>query len=421
MPTGTRWYRGFGAIAAAVVALLVLLVIVAAQDDSGPGLTGVDPTKVPALARQMLPVIDDVVSEQCPELPPVWVVAEVMAESSWNPKAHSNDSNGGASGLLQINDRNWAAAGGRPGSGDIFVPETHLRIGIPWVCANLRAVTGYLKTTGKPTAPLDAMLVCHIAGCGRVTGSATGVPRPGEAGCGATCVGLIDRYLANIHRYVHQFSAPVGVPGGPGPPPSPPPPPQAVLAANDLGAGRARPAAVGVQGGLGGTVTVGGITTAALPPAPVAFSGPKTGCTEPDPTTTGCLTAATRYGYQARVTAFGDNGAGPHAIVRASCWDRHAWNPRSDHAKGRACDLFPGAAGTFATGAALEQGWRVANWYRANAAGLHVAYLIWQGRYWDPRSKDQDGWGERYDGAGIYNVKDPTGGHFDHVHVSFVD
>jgi transglycosylase-like protein with SLT domain len=415
MLTGTRWYRDLCLIAAAVVGLLVLLIIGAAEDDSGPGLTGVDPAKIPALARQMLPVIDDVVSNQCPELPPVWVVAEVMAESSWNPGAHSNDSNGGASGLLQINDRNWAAAGGHPGSGDIFVPETHLRIGIPWVCANLRAVTGHLEATGKPTAPLDAMLVCHIAGCGRVTGSATGVPRPGEAGCGATCAGLINRYLANIHRYVQQFSAPVGVPGGPTPPP------QAVLAAGDLGAGRAQPAALGVPGPVGGAVTVGGITTPTLPPAPAAFTGPETGCTQADPTTSGCLTAATRYGYQAEVAAFGGDGSRPPAIVKASCWDRHAWNPTSDHAKGRACDLFPGAAGKFATGAALEQGWRVANWYRTNAARLHVSYLIWQGRYWDPRSKDQDGWGQRYDGAGIYDVNDPTGGHFDHVHVSFAD
>jgi Transglycosylase SLT domain len=434
-----------------MAALLALLIMTAAGDDAGPGLTGVDPAAVPALARQMLPVIDDVVRNQCPELPPVWVVAEVMAESGWNPHAWSNDSNGGAAGLYQINERNWVVAGGQPwasspppASSDIYQPETQLRVTIPWVCANLRAVTGHLRATGKPTSPLDAMLVCHIAGCGRVTGSATGVPRAGEAGCGGTCVGLIDRYLDHIHQFVTRFSAPVQ------PPPLPQPPPPAVqpapgvqpvpdevraqsatqgpraasqaqAAVQAAGAeARIAPASIGGPGGLGGAVTVGGITTAALPAAPAAFLGPRTGCTQHDPTTSGCLTAATRYGLDAEVAAFGDYHRGP-SVSQASCWDAHAWNPSSDHAKGRACDLFPGAAGSFAQAAPLAQGWRVANWFRTNAAALHVSYVIWQGRYWDPSTGDQGGWGERYDGGGVYNVRDATGGHYDHVHVSFAE
>jgi hypothetical protein len=255
------WTRDLGAIAVGMAIVLALLIVAAARDDAGPGPTGVDPAKVPALAKQMLPVIHDVVREQCAELPPVWVVAEVMAESGWNAHAWSNDSNGGAAGLYQINQRNWVVAGGQPWasappphSADIYQPETQLRITIPWVCTNLRAITGHLKATGKPTAPLDGMLVCHIAGCGRVTGSATGVPRSGEAGCGRTCASLINRYLKRVHQYVAQFSAPA----------------------------------------IGGTVTVGGDTTAALPPAQAAFLGPKTGCTQLDPTTSGCLTATTR-------------------------------------------------------------------------------------------------------------------------------
>jgi hypothetical protein len=120
------------------------------------------------------------------------------------------------------------------------------------------------------------------------------------------------------------------------------------------------------------------------------------------------------------VAAFGDPRAGP-AISRASCWDAHPWNPSSDHATGRACDLFPTQPGSFTRGAAVERGWRVANWYRLHAAALHVRYLIWQGRYWDPRTGDQGGWGERYDGGGVYDVRTPTGGHYDHVHVSFAD
>ena len=47
-------------------------------------------------------------------------------------------------------------------------------------------------------------------------------------------------------------------------------------------------------------------------------------------------------------------------------------------------------------------GWEVAAWLRTNAAALQVKYLIWQGRYWDPRVADQDGWGRRYTGGGVY-------------------
>jgi len=35
------------------------------------------------------------------------------------------------------------------------------------------------------------------------------------------------------------------------------------------------------------------------------------------------------------------------------------------------------------------------------------------------RVGDRDGWGTRYSGAGIYDVRTATGGHYDHVHVSF--
>jgi hypothetical protein len=429
VPRSPGWARALGAVAVAVAALLALLIMTSAGDDAGPGLTGVDPGKVPALAADMLPVIDDVVSHQCPELPPVWVVAEVMAESGWRPHAWSTDSNGGAAGLYQINERNWVSAGGQPwgsapnspppADADIYQPETQLRITIPWVCANLRAVTGHLRATGKPTTPLDAMLVCHIAGCGRVTGSATGVPRPGEAGCGGTCVSLIHRYLDHIHGFVARFGQPVQ------PPPAVVPSPVAPGAAPDVraqgsGAVPARPVSVGLPGGLGGAVTVGGITTAALPPGPAAFGGPRTGCAQPDPTSRGCLTAATLYGLGAAEAAFGDVHRGP-VIGQAGCWDRHAWNPGSDHARGRACDLFPGAPGAFAQGSALDSGWRVANWLRTNAAPLHIDYLIWQGRYWDPTTGDQGGWGERYDGGGVYDVRSATGGHYDHVHVSFAE
>jgi hypothetical protein len=138
----------------------------------------------------------------------------------------------------------------------------------------------------------------------------------------------------------------------------------------------------------------------------------------PDPTGGRCVTGATRHGFEEVAAAFEGWKDGP-AIRSAGCWDRHAWNPRSDHPQGRACDLFATRPGRYADGAELADGWRVARWFRGHAGPLQVKYVIWQGRYWDPRVADQDGWGRRYSGGGVYDVRNATGGHYDHVHVSF--
>ena len=370
-----------GPLATALAAVLGLLLMGAAPaPDAGPdAASGVDAGTIPVPAREALPLITELTATQCPELPPVWVVAQVQAESGWDTTLTSSH-RGGPAGLYQFGERNWEAAGGRawgsdpPGEeADVLDPEAHLRVAIPWVCANLRAVTAHLQETGKPTAPLDAMLVCHIAGCGRVTDSATGVPVAGEAGCGERCAQVVRRYINAVHGNLERFATPAA----PNAPPAP------VLA------------------------------------APQAWTGGATPCTPPDPTGDGCLTGATRHGLEAAAAAFGGWPEGP-TIRSAGCWDKHAWNPRSDHSRGRACDFFPTKPGTFAEGRELDSGWQVADWFRANAEPLQVKYLIWQGRYWDPRVGDQkDGWGKRYTGGGVYDVRDATGGHFDHVHVSF--
>ncbi len=205
----------------ALVAVLGLLLLAAAgEDDATAGApAGIDAAMLPPLARQLLPLITQLTAQQCPELPPVWVLAQVQAESGWDPAATSSDSNGGAAGLYQLDQQNWTAAGGAgwpsnpPRAGaDILDPATHLRVAIPWVCAQLRAVSGPLAATGKPTDPLDAMLVCHIAGCSRVSGSATGVPRAGEAGCGQLCADLVRRYLDAVHRNLARYGMPVDPP-----------------------------------------------------------------------------------------------------------------------------------------------------------------------------------------------------------------
>ena len=392
-----------GPLALALAAVLALLVLGAAcEDDPAPTPTdaaeivsGVDASAVPAAARAALPLITDLTARQCPDLPPVWVVAQVAVESGWDATATSAGGPG-AAGLYQLDERAWLAAGGRawtshppaPGS-DVLDARAHLAVAIPWSCANLHAVTAHLRATGKTAAPLDAMLVCHIAGCARVTGSAGGIPAAGEADCSARCAGLVRRYLDAVHGYVERYAARQA------------PAPAAEPASEPAGAPRAAPAAA--------------------PSAPNAYTGGATGCHQPDPTRRGgCLTGATLNGLNAVEAAFGPVKGGP-VIHSAGCWDAHAWNPRSDHSHGRACDLFPTRAGVFPKGAELAAGWRLADWLRANAKPLHIAYLIWQGRYWDPSTKDSGGWGTRYTGGGVYDVRDATGGHYDHVHVSFAE
>lgn len=160
--------------------------------------------------------------------------------------------------------------------------------------------------------------------------------------------------------------------------------------------------------------TTGDLWEMVDPPPPEA-------CGEDDPTTGGCLTPSALRVHDALVARFGRPE--PGAPIRATtCWSEHTWNPSSDHPAGRACDAFPAGHGEFATGAALDAGWEVAEWLRANAAGLRVRYVIWQGRIWYRGVGDsgpgREGWGRRYDGGGVYDPRDATGGHYDHVHVS---
>ncbi len=360
------------------VLLLPLLLIAALLDGlaTATPANAVNTAAIPALAAQHLDTIATLTATECPELPPLWVIAHVQAESSWDPAAFSSDRNGGAAGLYQLNEANWTDAGGAawlasppPADADILQPDEHLRRAIPWVCTNLRTAAAHLRATGKPTTALEGMLVCHIAGCGRLTGSTTGIPAAGEAGCDRTCAGLVANYVDRVRTLVAQYGA------GAGP-----------MSVEDL-------------------------------PAPTPFEGPSSLCTADDPTGGRCLTPATRHAHDEIVRAFGPPG--PDAPIRsAGCWDEHAWNPDSDHPRGQACDYFPATAGQFPQGQELQNGWRLATWLRTHAAALRVDYLIWQGRFWSPDTPDTDGWGRPYTGGGVYDPADATGGHYDHIHLS---
>lgn len=158
--------------------------------------------------------------------------------------------------------------------------------------------------------------------------------------------------------------------------------------------------------------------TAPCAPAVAGLPGAPPGCVADDPTTNGCVTAVTRNAMLQAESVFGGLRKG-RMIRSAGCFAPRPANPTSDHPLGKACDLFPGVAGRFASGADLENGWRAAGWFRTNADALQVAYIIWQGRIWTPGRPDVGGWGQRYTGGGVYDPTDAVGGHFDHLHVSF--
>lgn len=126
-----------------------------------------------------------------------------------------------------------------------------------------------------------------------------------------------------------------------------------------------------------------------------------------DPTSDGQITTRTAHVLAQVRARFPD-----------SAWA--CWSPRSgpsEHPLGRACDgTFGNVIGVRATGPALRLGWQVTNWLKANADALGVDYLIWQGRIWS-LARQAEGW-RAYNGGGMHDPGDVTGGHYDHMHVT---
>jgi hypothetical protein len=322
--------RALLAVPALVAALLATLLLgplpaaaAPAAGSAADAVSGVDATVVPAPARDALPMITELATAECPELPPVWVVAQVQAESGWDAGL-VGDRPGAPAGLFQLDQRTWIAAGGAPWAADppppgsdVTTAGTHLRVGIGWDCANLRAAAAHLEQTGKPTDPLDAMLVCHIAGCDRVTGSATGIPAPGEAGCSLQCSQVVGRYLAAVHANLDRFAVPV---------PAPDAAPANAVAAVAHG-----------------------------PSAPSGWDGGSTGCTKSDPTGGDCLTGATRHGFDELTDAFGDRPSGTPAAGTRTPGTRAATTPAAGPAT---CSPASRAASPPGTTWTTAGGWR---------------------------------------------------------------
>ncbi len=317
----SRWW----AAAAAPLAIAVFLGAgFTAQDDAlaASAVTlGIDTQAVPPLARDVLPFLERALRADCPDLPALWVVAEMQAESSWNPRAFSP---AGAAGLLQMMPGTWAEAGGAGGGWTsraagrdhpVWEPHAHLRTAIGWMCGNLRLLHG-------PPA--------------RHRQAHRGARRPRR---------LPHRRLLTRHRLGDRHPAPRGSrlrqrlrPPDHRLPRSDPP----------LGPRLRRP---------------GQLPSPAGGSAPAPYPGGATGCVVPDPTGTGgCVTGATAWMLD-QVAAHVHQGP-------VSCWDAHAWNPTSDHPKGKACDYTFGRSGAFPGPADIRRGWALAQWLRTYAADL---------------------------------------------------
>ncbi len=90
---------------------------------------------------------------------------------------------------------------------------------------------------------------------------------------------------------------------------------------------------------------------------------------------------------------------------------------KSEHPLGRACDItFGNPIGQRPTPEQRELGWDVTNWVKDNAETLGVEYLIWDGKIWSLK-RDDEGWRE-YNGGGMHDPSDITGGHYDHLHIT---
>ena len=142
-------------------------------------------------------------------------------------------------------------------------------------------------------------------------------------------------------------------------------------------------------------------------PAPGGMTGEPDAMVN-DPTSGGQITARMLHVMTHTRTAFPGTGWG-------------CYSPRpgttSEHPLGRACDVtFGNRIGQAATGASLENGWAVTNWLKTHAETLGVEYLIWQGQIWS-HAQDAEWW-RPYNGGGMHDPADTTGGHFDHLHIT---
>lgn len=151
-----------------------------------------------------------------------------------------------------------------------------------------------------------------------------------------------------------------------------------------------------------------GCSTSSTAGDPAAFPGGNPDKLVNDPTTGGQITARMAYVMAQTKQAFPDTSW--------SCYSPRT-GTKSEHPLGRACDItFGNPIGKRPTPAQLEAGWEVTNWVKDHAKTLGVQYLIWQGTIWNI-DRDAEGW-RPYNGGGMHDPTDITGGHYDHLHIT---
>jgi hypothetical protein len=170
-------------------------------------------------------------------------------------------------------------------------------------------------------------------------------------------------------------------------------------------AGRANPPSTGtVTEGVDQADDCGG--QGLISGQPVNGVWPEQQQTVTDPTGTGGLVTP-------RTAAWVAEARKNLGTLSMTCWDAHLWNPTSDHPRGKACDVMVGTDARRSS-AARARGDQIANWAIKTAGQTGVHYVIWYGKIWSARR----GTWIPYNGGGVYNPTDATGGHYDHVHVS---
>jgi murein DD-endopeptidase MepM/ murein hydrolase activator NlpD len=174
----------------------------------------------------------------------------------------------------------------------------------------------------------------------------------------------------------------------------------------DAGAWLAEHAAV-EHDAAGAGASAGGCTPGGYAGAATPITGDG-GRMVDDPTTGGRITSRMAQVMAQTRAAFPDTS-----------WSCYSPRPgtKSEHPLGRACDVtFGNAIGHYPTPSQLNAGWQVTNWLKDNAETLGVEYLIWQGTVWS-LARDSQGW-RAYNGGGMHDPRNVTGGHFDHLHIT---
>ena len=144
-----------------------------------------------------------------------------------------------------------------------------------------------------------------------------------------------------------------------------------------------------------------GAVVGAMAPAPDPYLGGLSPCNVPDPTNSaGCLTAATAWMLTEAKQAF------PEWPFGIGCWGTRP--NETYHDDGRACDFMTGPGGTYPDDVAAAKGQVLADWMVKYADELGVIEVIYRAEIWTAT----EGWHPYTWQTG------PTGGHYDHVHVS---